>query len=152
MGRLDMETGFLEEAIERLARLQASLSAGGDEVESLEVAIHLADALLRSGDTTRALEVVKRAEDVAGAEGALFAAGIARVRSRALWELGDLAGAARVSVRGVGAAVDAALPYEEALLRDWRIQMATSQDSMPEAEDLTRRDELHDGLGIRSPA
>jgi tetratricopeptide (TPR) repeat protein len=148
IARLDTETGHLRRSIAELDRLRSALNDAGDRLESLEAAIHLGDALLKAGDPSRAMDVVDAAEARAGDEGGFFAAAIAWVRSRALWEIGDSETANGIAGKGIAAAVEGGLPYDEYLLRTWRIQMASAVEALPDAVDIARRIELRDGLGI----
>jgi tetratricopeptide (TPR) repeat protein len=147
--RVEMQTGEPGSAVERLGAIHGALEESGDVIGSLDAAIHLADALVRSGEPGRAMEVLTGAGESAGDQGVMFAAALARVRSQALWALGDPGAAAARSEHGLQAARDAGLAYDEALLLDWQISMEEASGRTPSAESVRRRDDLERMLGIR---
>jgi len=150
IARMEAETGQLQRAIEELDRLQSFLREAGDQLASLEAAIYLGDSLLMAGEPARAIAVVEAAELRAGQEGRFFAAAIARVRSQALWQLGDTEGAGAVVSKGLSAATEGGLPYDEYLLLTWRIHMASAGRARPDPGDVARHEELRTGFGITS--
>jgi class 3 adenylate cyclase/tetratricopeptide (TPR) repeat protein len=150
LARLDVATGNTNEAIAKLESLRAALLEAGDKLELLEVEIHLTNALTQENRPDEALELIGIAEKAAGSASDFFAAAIARVGSQALWALGDVEAASAEAVAGLSAAVQAAQPYEEALLREWRIRMAAASGVEADSVDLHRADELLRRLGIEA--
>jgi class 3 adenylate cyclase/tetratricopeptide (TPR) repeat protein len=150
LARLDIELGRSETAIAGLEATCDALLAADDRVGSLEVSIHLADALVRSGEPQRGLDVLTRAEDLAGDQGAVFAPAVSRVRSQAQWALQDSSAAQTEAERALEAAREAGMAYEEAIVLDWAISMDEAAGVVPDATAVQRRETLHEMLGIRS--
>jgi tetratricopeptide (TPR) repeat protein len=141
MGRLEMERGNLEEAVILLGRIAGDAAAGGRNDDALEAAIYLADALVRSGQPERALEILDEAEARAGDEALFYEASLIRVRTEALAALGDAEGALALAEKGLTVARDHGLLYEEALLlrtKSEASQLAGNEDGTKAVEEAER--------------
>ncbi len=110
----------------------------------------MVQALAKSGagDATAALALLDAAARAGGGDARLFEPQIAEVRARVLLALGRIEEAQRVIRKGLDAARDYALPYEEAMLLQARIAIAGCVGAEPDPGDVDACRKLMDGLGI----
>ena len=88
LARLMMERGENQAASDALKQVIDEANRIGQPFFAVDAAVHLADALTRSGDPERALEVIDVAKDLAGEDAALYEVPLERLRAGALMTLG----------------------------------------------------------------
>jgi class 3 adenylate cyclase/tetratricopeptide (TPR) repeat protein len=148
LGRLLAGRGELEEAERLLEGARGEFARLGIAGTALEAAVHLAETRTRRGDATGALELLERAIRAAGDDAAVLTAAVARVTGAALSALGRVAEADAQVARGLAAARDHNLPYEEALLLRTKVDIDRAAGRKPDAIDLTDSEQILRTLAV----
>ncbi len=148
LARILVERGRFAEADELMAGVAAEFAGIGQSLSSLEAVMVQAVAKASAGQAEAALELLEDAAGAAGEDARLFEPQIAEVRARVLLALGRIEEAQRAIHKGLEAARDYALPYEEAMLLQARIDIAGSVGAEPDPGDVDACRKLMDGLGI----
>jgi class 3 adenylate cyclase/tetratricopeptide (TPR) repeat protein len=116
LGRLMMERGEHQAAVSALNLVIDEANRMGQPFFAVDASVHLADALTRSGDPLRALEVVAVTRELAGEDAALYDVPLERLRAQALVAMDRPDEAATHIERALASARAQRLAYEEALL------------------------------------
>ena len=125
----------------------------GNDSSSLEAALIHAEALVRVGRPTEALDVITTAERAANADAAFSLPRTCLQRGRAYFALERLDEATEMVSTGLLAAEEQGLPYEEALLLRVRGRIDRRLGDEGSARvAFARADELLARLGVRPPA
>ena len=151
-GRAAIGVGQHDRGIAELEGLLAEQLAAGESMDRPETAVYLGEALLGAGRPQDALEVLASLVDTAPLAAQRVAAGAARIRGRALAELGDVGGSGEAFSAGLRVAREAGDAYEEALLLEEISGSKRRAGIPPDPADDDRQSTLYDLLGIVSPA
>jgi tetratricopeptide (TPR) repeat protein len=116
LGRLLMERGELGAAVEALTQVIEEADRIGQPFFAVDASVHLADALTRSGEPMRALEVIGDARELAGEDAPLYEVPLDRLRAAALVAMGRPEEAIGHIEPALASAREQRLLYEEALL------------------------------------
>jgi class 3 adenylate cyclase/tetratricopeptide (TPR) repeat protein len=116
LARLHMERGELDAAVVELTRVIEEAERTGQPFFAVDASVHLADALTRSGDPARALEVIESARELAGEDAVLYEVPLERLRAEALIAMARLEEALARIEPALASARAQRLAYEEALL------------------------------------
>jgi tetratricopeptide (TPR) repeat protein len=111
-----MERGELDAAVVELTRVIEEAERTGQPFFAVDASVHLADALTRSGDPARALEVIESARELAGEDAVLYEVPLERLRAEALIALERPEEALARIEPALASARGQRLAYEEALL------------------------------------
>ena len=150
LGRVLMELGDLSAARQMLEKARRQFTELGEAGYVLDTAIQLASCALRDRDPTEALRVLDEAESIAGDETRVFAAPIARMRARALADLGLLDAAAEMALAGLEEAAAQGIPYEEAMLLLAKAEIEKRTGATPDDAEMRRAHEILSGLGVQT--
>jgi class 3 adenylate cyclase/tetratricopeptide (TPR) repeat protein len=136
LGRLMMEKGQYESAVAALAAVIDEAKRLDQDFFAVDAAVHLADALTRSGDPLRAIQVIEEARALAGEDAVLYEVPLQRVRAQTLLAMGKPGEALAHTKPALASAREQRLVYEEALLL--LIEAWASEDGsiLEEAERL----------------
>jgi tetratricopeptide (TPR) repeat protein len=146
LARLMMERGENQVAADALKQVIDEANRIGQSFFAVDAAVHLADALTRSGDPERALEVIDVAKDLAGEDAALYEVPLERLRAGALIVMGRSDEALDHVEPALVSAREQRLVYEEALLLCLKAETGTDNGDV--FEEATR---LLEDLGAFSP-
>jgi class 3 adenylate cyclase/tetratricopeptide (TPR) repeat protein len=146
LARLTMERGENQMGADALKQVIDEANRIGQPFFAVDAAVHLADALTRSGDPERALEVIDVAKDLAGEDAALYEVPLQRLRAGALITMGRSDEALVHVEPALASAREQRLVYEEALLL--AIKAQTGLDTGDAFEEAGR---LLEGLGASRP-
>ena len=116
LARLTMERGENQTAADALTQIIDEANRIGQPFFAVDASVHLADALTRSGEPERALEVIDVAKDLAGEDAALYEVPLERLRAGALVAMGRPDEALGHVEPALASAREQRLVYEEALL------------------------------------
>lgn len=141
-----MERGENQMAADALKQVIDEANRIGQPFFAVDAAVHLADALTRSGDPERALEVIDVAKDLAGEDAALYEVPLERLRAGALITMGRSDEAFGHLEPALASAREQRLVYEEALLLGIKAQ--TGLDDGDAFEEAGR---LLEDLGASRP-
>jgi tetratricopeptide (TPR) repeat protein len=151
-GRAAIGVGQHERGIGELNNLLEEQMAAGESMDRPETAVYLSEALLGAGRPQEALDVLASLHERAPLAAQRVSAGAARVRGRALAELGDVDGSTEALGVGLEAARQAGDAYEEALLLEEISASKRRAGISPDPADEERLSTLFDMLGVTSPA
>jgi class 3 adenylate cyclase/tetratricopeptide (TPR) repeat protein len=146
LARLMMERGKNQVAADALKQVIDEANRIGQPFFAVDAAVHLADALTRSGDPSHALEVIDVAKDLAGEDAALYEVPLERLRAGALVAMGRSAEALGHVEPALASAREQRLVYEEALLLCLKAE--TGLDDGDAFEEASR---LLEDLGASPP-
>lgn len=151
-GRAAIGLGQHERGIAELESLLEEQLAAGESMDRPETAVYLGEALLSAARPQEALEVLASLHDTAPLAAQRVAAGTARVRGKALGELGDVSGSTQALSAGLQLARQGGDAYEEALLLEEISGSKRRAGISPDPADDDRQSTLFDMLGVTSPA
>ncbi len=146
LARIMIERGQFELAEASMTHTAAEFTRLQKHAFALEASVVLAEALLSQTHAAAALDLIDRAARAAGQDANLIRPRTARVRARALAELGRIADAENEVDSGILAAREHGLRYDEALLLAVRSEI-TSDDRA--AEDAALAAQMLDSLGVQ---
>jgi tetratricopeptide (TPR) repeat protein len=146
LGRLRMERGEHQAAVSALNLVIDEANRMGQPFFAVDASVHLADALTRSGDPLRALEVVAVTRELAGEDAALYEVPLERLRAQALVAMDRPDEASSHIERALASARAQRLAYEEALLL-----LVKTQTGVGGAEVFEEAIRLLEDLGASSP-
>jgi class 3 adenylate cyclase/tetratricopeptide (TPR) repeat protein len=149
LARILIERGAHEEAEILLERVGAEFSKLGQATSALESALVQSLAMVRAGRASGALDLLDRATRAAGEDASLFEPQVAEARARALAALGRFNDAEQEIERGIVAARDLNLAYEQGMLLRARTEIARAADVEPNPSDLSESERILGDLGIR---
>ena len=116
LGRLVMERGENQAAVDALTKVVEEANRTGQPWFAVDASVHLADAITRSGNPSRALEVIDAARILAGEDAALYEVPLDRLRAQALVAMDRPEEALRHIEPALASARAQRLSYEVALL------------------------------------
>ena len=146
LARVYLKQDAVAEADELLGRVCQEFYDLGQAASALEAVLVRVIAKVRSGEATAALELLEHAADAAGEDAQLFVPQVAEARALALAALERLDEANQAIDKGLVAARDFALPYEEATLLLMRAQIVGEGEAA--AADRAAARKILGGLGI----
>jgi predicted ATPase/class 3 adenylate cyclase len=153
--RILIQRNDIHTAITLLERVRRDFDQLGQAASSLEAALVQALAMLRAGRAGQALDVLSASAAAAGVDAQLFEPQVAEVRARALVAIGRIQEAENVIEKGLTAAREFGLPYEEAMLLLARTEIARSADAETGRSDFEASKRILGDLGVyptpRSP-
>ncbi len=144
LGRLAMERGDLDGAVNSLTRVIEEADRIGQDFFAVDAAVHLADALTRSGSPLQALDVIEKAAHLAGEDAALYQVPLERLRAGALVALDRVSEAMTHIDPALDSAREQRLGYEEALL-------LLVKASAGDVEAFEEAERILEGLGVSRP-
>jgi class 3 adenylate cyclase/tetratricopeptide (TPR) repeat protein len=136
LARSALERGDAERAATSLQRIVDEAATIGHAGILLEITVYFAHAQVQVGRADVALEALEAAATAAGEEAALLAAPVERVRAECLLALGRTDKATAALERGLRAAVDQSLLYEQLLIL--RLRGSEDPEELREIERLTQ--------------
>jgi class 3 adenylate cyclase/tetratricopeptide (TPR) repeat protein len=146
LARLAIEKGDLARAVETLTGLVDEARASGEVGYAFDAWIHLADALIRSGEAERAVAELEQAAVLVGDEASPNRVPLARELATAFMQLGNLARAEDELATALQVARAQGLAYEEAqalralaALAELQGREADAADALQEADRLMQR-------------
>ena len=151
-GRAAIGFGQHDRAVDELQSLYEEQIAAGDSMDRPETAVYLGEALLGAGRPHEALDRLTALAEKAPSAAERIRAGAARVRGRALADLGDHDGSAAAFGAGIQFARESGDQYEEALLLEALSQSKRRAGMAPDPADEERQSTLLEMLGVSSPA
>jgi class 3 adenylate cyclase/tetratricopeptide (TPR) repeat protein len=116
LGRLALERGDNDEAVAVLTDVIDEAKRVDHDLSAVDASVHLADALIRSGDPHRAIDVIEQTRRLAGEDAVLYEVPLERLRAQALLAMGRPAEAKPHVERALSSASGQRLVYEEGLL------------------------------------
>jgi len=146
-----MNRGALDDAHELLSKDIATFRSTDQPLLALETAAVLTDCLLRMGEPQEGLNLLAQAAAEAGDDAEYVRPVTAIGRARALVALEDYDAAEAEITAGLAAAMENQLPYEEAMLRSVRMELAEQAGRTPEPEDSDAVRAIFDQLEIQPP-
>ena len=151
LGRVAIEREDLAEAERLLTHAQQDAAAMGRYGSALEAAIHLSRCHLLRGDPGAALETLRRAQQAAKADAALYGVQVAEVETMILARLELFDQARVVNASGVAEARRQGLVYELALLLLAAADVAERSGDGGSSGPLAEATALLERLGCRVP-
>jgi len=148
--RAAVGSGDVDGAVDDLEALFAAQLEDGDTSEDPEIVVHLADVLVSCERPADALDRLDRFQLAAPDDADQVSTGIARVRGLASAALGQNTTASEAFDRGLKLAGEDGDLYEEALLREARVEARGRAGEDPDTADIDRFSELFRLLGIVS--
>jgi tetratricopeptide (TPR) repeat protein len=148
LGRLMLERGDTERALEQLAPARDEASALGQYGHLTEASIHLASALAALGRPDSAFETLDRALVELGTVDPVFEPTWARATAQALAASGRIEEARNEIERGVASAREQGLVYEEGLLLLAGVELDRLQGIAPERTSLDEIDVIFRRLNV----
>jgi tetratricopeptide (TPR) repeat protein len=145
-----MHRGAFDDAHELLSKDIAAFRSTDQPLLALETAAVLTDCLLRMGEPQEGLNLLAQAAAEAGDDAEYVRPVTAISRARALLALEDYDAAEAEIAAGLAAAIENQLPYEEAMLRSVRMELAERAGRAPEPEDSGAVRAIFDQLEIHS--
>ena len=146
LARIMIERGQFAQAEASMTHTVAEFTRLQKPVFALEACVVLAEVHLRQTQPATALDLIDRAAHAAGQDANLIRPRTARIRARALAEIGRIADAEYEVDNGIYAAREHALRYDEALLLAVRSEIAADGRA---AEDAALAVQMLDSLGVR---
>jgi class 3 adenylate cyclase/tetratricopeptide (TPR) repeat protein len=116
LARLKMERGDHQTAVTALTEIIDEAKRTGQPYYAVDAALQFADVLIRSGEASQALDVIKSAGDLAGEDAALYEVPLRRLRAAAMSALGRPEEALADIEVALASARGQRLAHEEALL------------------------------------
>jgi tetratricopeptide (TPR) repeat protein len=138
LGRLLMERGDNEAAVAALTRIIDEAERIGQPFFAVDASVHLADALVRSGDPMRALGVIEGAREMAGDDALLYEVPLERLCAHAYFTLDRPEEAMAHLGPALQSAREQRLVYEEALLLLLQAAVTGERGVFEEAERLLK--------------
>jgi len=148
LARIRLGRGEFAAAASLSERVALDFERIGQPRYALEAHVLNSEALCLGGDPERALDLLDTAVSRSSEVGFLIAR-IARTRGEILSALGRFADAGAEIARGLRAAREQHLRYDEALLLRARCAIASLEGRAPEADDEAAYRALFQGLGVR---
>jgi class 3 adenylate cyclase/tetratricopeptide (TPR) repeat protein len=136
LGRLLMEQGDTDAAVIALMQIIEEAHRIGQPFFAVDASVHLADALARSGESQRALDVVEEAKELAGEDAVLYEVPLERLRARAFLAMGQPDEALAHIEVALKSAREQRLVHEEALLLLLEADATGDRLALEEAKDL----------------
>ena len=146
LARLMMERGENQTAADALKQVIDEANRIGQPFFAVDAAVHLADALTRSGDPESALEVIDVAKDLAGEDAALYEVPLERLRAGAFIAMGRSDEALHHVEPALASAREQRLAYEEALLL-----LLKAQTGLGHGDVFEEANRLLEDLGASRP-
>ena len=146
LARLMMERGDTQVAANALKQVIDEANRIGQPFFAVDAAVHLADALTRSGDPDHALEVIDVAKDQAGEDAALYEVPLERLRAGALIVMGRSDEALHHVEPALASAREQRLVHEEALLL-----LLKAQTGLDQGDVFEEANRLLEDLGASRP-
>jgi tetratricopeptide (TPR) repeat protein len=146
LARIMIERGQFAQAEAAMAHTAAEFTRLQKHAFALEASVVLAEARLRQTHAAAALDLIDRAAQAAGEDANLIYPRTARIRARALAELGRIADAEIEVDNGICAAREHSLHYDEALLLAVRSEIASDGRV---AEDAALAAQMLDSFGVQ---
>ena len=150
IGRLLVCRGAFSEADVLLERTGAEMRQLGTATSALEAACVRAEAKAFLGQSRESQELLESAVDAAGDAARAYGAQIAIARTQALAAAAQAEEALATVETGLESARRDGMPYEEALLMSYRIELGTRKGKGPDASDVTTLGERLASLGVTS--
>jgi tetratricopeptide (TPR) repeat protein len=138
LGRLLMEQGDTDAAVTTLMQIIEEAHRIGQPFFAVDASVHLADALARSDEPQRALDVIEEAKELAGEDAVLYEVPLERLRARAFLAMDRPEEASTHIERALKSAREQRLVYEEALLLLLEADATRDRLALEEAEDLLK--------------
>ncbi|CAN5867441.1 hypothetical protein BH23ACT5_BH23ACT5_04960 [soil metagenome] len=152
LARLHAESGKTTHAFETLNRVRHQALELGQIQIAYEAALYLAACRVSEGEAEAALESIAEAAARAGKEAEFFEPKRARIAALALTELDRLDEAWEELERGLAAAQELGLLFEEALIRLARQSLGKRRGGRIDPDEAEKTGRLLEGFGIEQAA